>query len=40
MRASIAELKDGIYSAEDFLDNDGIRDEPLKIALDLTHRRR
>ncbi len=23
-------------SAEDFLDNDGIRDEPLKIALDLT----
>jgi N-methylhydantoinase B len=36
MRASIAELKDGIYSAEDFLDNDGIVDEPLKIALDLT----
>jgi N-methylhydantoinase B len=35
MRASIAELSDGIYSAEDFLDNDGIRDEPLKIALDL-----
>jgi N-methylhydantoinase B len=36
MRASIAELKDGVYTAEDFLDNDGIRDEPLKIALDLT----
>jgi N-methylhydantoinase B len=36
MRASIAELKDGVYSAEDFLDNDGIKDEPLKIALDLT----
>jgi N-methylhydantoinase B len=36
MRASISELKDGVYTAEDFLDNDGIRDEPLKIALDLT----
>lgn len=36
MRASIADLKDGVYSAEDFLDNDGIKDEPLKIALDLT----
>ena len=36
MRASIAELPDGTYSAEDFLDNDGIVDEPLKIALDLT----
>jgi len=35
MRANIAELKDGTYSAEDYLDNDGIRDEPLKIALDL-----
>lgn len=35
MRASISELPDGIYSAEDFLDNDGIKDEPLKIALDL-----
>ena len=35
MRASIAELQDGVYSAEDFLDNDGIRDEPLRIALDL-----
>jgi len=36
MRANIAELPDGTYSAEDFLDNDGIVDEPLKIALDLT----
>lgn len=35
MRASIAELRDGVYSAEDFLDNDGIKDEPLRIALDL-----
>ncbi|MGD9920853.1 MAG: hydantoinase B/oxoprolinase family protein, partial [Pseudorhodoplanes sp.] len=35
MRMNIAELKDGTYSAEDHLDNDGIRDEPLTIALDL-----
>ncbi|MDQ8732012.1 hydantoinase B/oxoprolinase family protein [Bradyrhizobium sp. LHD-71] len=35
MRASIAELKDGVYSADDFLDNDGIVDKPLRIALDL-----
>jgi len=36
MRANIAELPDGVYSAEDFLDNDGIVDQPLKIALDIT----
>lgn len=36
MRANIAGLRDGTYSAEDFLDNDGIADRPLKIALDLT----
>ncbi len=36
MRARIAALPDGTYSFEDFLDNDGIVDEPLKIALDLT----
>ena len=36
MRANIAELPDGTYSAEDWLDNDGITDEPLRIALDLT----
>jgi N-methylhydantoinase B len=36
MRASIAELPDGVYSAEDWLDNDGIADVPLKIALDVT----
>ena len=36
MRANIAELPDGTYSAEDFLDNDGIVDTPLKIALDVT----
>ena len=36
MRAEIAALPDGTVSAEDWLDNDGIVDEPLKIALDLT----
>ncbi len=36
MRANIAALPDGIYSCDDFLDNDGVTDEPLRIALDLT----
>lgn len=36
MRSAIADLPDGTYSFEDFLDNDGITDEPLRIALDLT----
>ncbi len=36
MRAQIARLPPGTVSAEDFLDNDGIVDQPLKIALDLT----
>lgn len=36
MRAQIASLPAGTVSAEDYLDNDGIVDEPLKIALDLT----
>ncbi|MDW3204709.1 MAG: hydantoinase B/oxoprolinase family protein [Alphaproteobacteria bacterium] len=33
MRDLIASLPDGRYEAEDFLDNDGIDDVPLKIAL-------
>jgi N-methylhydantoinase B len=33
MRAQIAGLPDGVYRAEDWLDNDGIVDEPMKIAL-------
>lgn len=36
MRAEIRGLPDGKISAEDWLDNDGITDEPLKIALDMT----
>lgn len=36
MRAEISDLPNGTVSAEDWLDNDGIKDQPLKIALDLT----
>jgi N-methylhydantoinase B len=36
MRAEIAALPDGTVSAEDWLDNDGNSDKPLKVALDLT----
>ncbi len=35
MRAHIRNLPDGEVSAEDYLDNDGITDEPLKVVLDL-----
>lgn len=38
MAANIADLPDGVYSAEDYLDNDGIVDERLRIAVDLTIR--
>src|SRR3954451_4091232 len=36
MRAAIRAMPDGTYAFEDFLDNDGIVDEPLTIAVDLT----
>jgi N-methylhydantoinase B len=36
MKANIRELPDGTYASDDWLDNDGITDRPLKIALDLT----
>jgi N-methylhydantoinase B len=36
MRDAISKLPSGTYSFEDFLDNDGITDEPLRIALDLS----
>lgn len=36
MRAAVAALPDGTYSFEDVLDNDGIVDETLTVALDLT----
>lgn len=35
-RSFIAELPDGTYSFEDWLDNDGIVDAPIRIALDMT----
>jgi N-methylhydantoinase B len=38
MRANIEALPDGTYSFDDFLDNDGVTDAPLRIALDLTVR--
>ena len=36
MRQNIRALPDGLYSFEDYLDNDGVVDERLTIALDLT----
>ena len=36
MASYIEEVPDGTYSADDWLDNDGIVDEPLRIGVDLT----
>jgi N-methylhydantoinase B len=36
MRSYFAEIPDGIYRAEDWFDNDGIEDKPIKLALTLT----
>ena len=36
MRSRIEEIPDGTYQAEDYLDSDGVVNEPLKIGLDLT----
>ena len=36
MRTHVADLPDGHYAAEDFLDNDGISPEALRIAVDIT----
>lgn len=36
IRASIGDLPDGTFSCDDFLDNDGITDAPLRIGLDMT----
>ncbi len=38
MRAAVEALPDGVYSFEDYLDNDGITPDRLVIALDLTIR--
>jgi len=36
IRSYIEEIPNGIYSATEWMDNDGITDEPVKIALDVT----
>ena len=36
MREHVSRLPDGCYSADDWLDNDGTNDDPLKVAVDLT----
>lgn len=36
MRATIAEVPDGTYYGEAFVDSDGVVDEPLKIAMTIT----
>jgi N-methylhydantoinase B len=36
MRTAIAELPDGTYYGEDYLDDDGIHDRPVKIAVRIT----
>ncbi len=36
MREHLLDLPDGTISVEDYLDNDGVSDEPLKLAIDMT----
>ncbi len=36
MRSYLAEIPDGNYSYEDFMDSDGVEDKPLRIALTMT----
>ena len=35
MRSEITKIKDGTYSFEDYLDNDGVEDDPLLISLEM-----
>ncbi len=39
MRAFVAEVPVGAYEAEDFLDDDGVTDRPVRIAVKVTFRR-
>jgi N-methylhydantoinase B len=32
-RLAIRDIPDGVYEAEDFLDDDGVRDRPIRIAV-------
>lgn len=36
MRAAIAAMPDGVYEYEDFVDDDGISDEPIRIGVKMT----
>lgn len=36
VRSLIADIPDGVYSYEDLMDNDGVTDEPVRLAVDLT----
>jgi len=36
MRAKIAQIPDGVYQGESFVDSDGVVDEPLRIAMTIT----
>ena len=36
MRAKIAQIPDGVYKGEAFVDSDGVVDEPLRIAMKIT----
>ena len=38
MRRAIADIPDGVYTAEDWLDNDGVSDTPIKICVRVTIR--
>lgn len=38
MRAFLAQIPGGVYGAEDFLDNDGISDKPVKIVVEISFR--
>jgi len=40
MRSFLAHVPPGSYPAEDFLDNDGVSNRPVKIAVDVTVRRK
>ena len=39
MRSFLATVPSGVYSAEDFLDNDGVQEEPVRIAVTIRVRR-
>jgi N-methylhydantoinase B len=36
MRAGLAELPQGVYRGEDFIDDDGVNDRPIRVAVEVT----